>query len=74
MNAHLSGPRVAYDIGQRFLKYSEKRRVEFLCQRRVAQVRMNFTFDAGSVLEFIGLPFKRGRQAEMIQNSRAQFT
>lgn len=34
---------------------------------------MNFALNAGSTLEFIRLPFQRGGQPKMVQNSWPQF-
>jgi len=60
LNAYVGGPGVPDDVGERFLKDAEKSGAQFRVEHQVPQVAMDFTFDAGAILKFVGLPFQCG--------------
>jgi len=72
MHRYVRRAGVANDICQGLLKNAKKSRIEIWMQARMAQVGVNVAFNAGSRLEFIRLPFQRGRQAKMIQYAGPQ--
>ena len=72
MHGDVRGAGVTDDIRQGFLKDAEKSGVEVRMEARVTQAGVDVALDAGSSLEFVGLPLEGVCQAEVIKDAGAQ--
>src|SRR5437016_9747600 len=70
---HVSRASVPDDVGERFLKNPKERCVQFRIERAVRKLNIDVAADPGARLKFIGLPFERRSQPEMIEYARTQF-
>ena len=69
LHLHISRAGVPNNIGERLLKNSEERRVQFRIERRLLKLDVNIAFDSRAGLKFVRLPFQGRGQAEMIEHS-----
>src|SRR5258708_4277338 len=70
---HPGGTGVPHDVGERLLEDAEEGRVQVGIERGIVPQRAgHVALDAGAALEFVGLPFERGDEPQIIENAGAQ--
>ena len=68
VHAHRVGPRVARDVGQRFLHDAEDGRIAFATRRETFELEVHVALTAAPVGELASLPFDRRFQAEVVED------